>query len=104
VHQTYRFRLVSRNATDVTLALQVVQTAPRQVAHLPGVPASAHIVLTKLTDTGTGTTTLRLGEPLPLSSTTHTTGSQVFAVTTQGQHGKLVQKIKVDLNLTRPAT
>jgi hypothetical protein len=37
------FSLVERNGNDVTLSMKSLQTAPRQRANLPGVPAGTKV-------------------------------------------------------------
>ena len=102
VRQTYDFTLRERDETRVVVDVKFAQTAPRQRAEFPGMPAGAKVVLTKWKVTGTGSSTIDLTQPyVPVASEAHATGSQTFDVHAQGEQGTLVQKLELNVRSTR---
>lgn len=97
VRQTTQYSLREREGSRAVFDVEVTQTAARQRAELPGLPDGAKVEITKWKMSGTGSVTLSLVQPvLPLSSQMHLAGTQLLAVTAQGEHGTLVQKIAID--------
>ena len=101
LRQAYVFTLRARDGDRIELDTEFTQTAPRQRAELPGVPAGTQVQVTRFRTTGNGNATLDLTEPVPLASESEAAGAQVFDVRAQGQQGTLRQKVEIGVELSR---
>jgi hypothetical protein len=103
LRQTLEYTLLERDGDHVTVSLKSTQTAPRQRAELPGLPAGTKVVITKYRVSGSGRMTLDLSEPVAVAGTSQAGGSQVFAVSAQGQSGTFTQKLEIEMTISRPS-
>jgi hypothetical protein len=97
LRQQYEYRLRARDGNRVTLDIDFVQTAPRQRANVPGLPASARVQITGWRVTGSGNSTLELTTPFPAELQTHAAGTQEFSVRYRGDSGTLSQRVALDI-------
>ena len=101
VRQVTEYTLRSHEGNELTVDIALTQSAPRQPANFPGVPAGTKVTLTSWRSTATGHATTSLTQPgLPISSEMHTAGTQTFAVKQGSQRSSLDQKVTADMKLS----
>jgi hypothetical protein len=101
VRQVTEYTLRQRTGSQFLVGIKTTQTAPRQRADIPGVPSGTKVELVKSDISGSGSATQDLTRPmLPIASEMRASGTQVLAVSGQGQHATLVQKVTIGVKIS----
>lgn len=97
----YDYQLVERRGDQLTLATRYVQSMQEQQVQLPTVPAGVETQVHPSRVTGSGRTVVDLGSALPVESSLRARGPIRMSMEQDGQQFDLVQRMSMEISLSR---